>query len=112
MNKRCKKKEQGYRFMERRRMHILDTQSCGRREHERRLEVAEKAVAGCTGEFRTGQSVLHWMIERFKSAKEPLMQLKKKKRPVWFNATIIMALGVCDVTYAGRKWRDPCCQVH
>ena len=40
------------------------------------------------------------------------MLLKKNSRPVWFDATIIVALGMLDVTYDGRKWRDPCCQVH
>ena len=112
MNSRCNNMERAYAFMERKRMHILDTQSCGRREHERRLEFEEKAVAGCTGKFRTGQSVLHWWSGWFASAIVPPLQLKKNRRPKWYDATIMMALGVRDATYAGRPWHRPCYQVH
>ena len=105
MTKRCRKIEQGCLFMERKRMHILDTQSCGRREHERRSDAR-------TGTLSTGQSVFHWWAGWFKSATEPPMQLRKKLRPAWFDATIIMALGFRNVTYAGRQWREPCYQVH
>ncbi len=47
-----------------------------------------------------------------KSAIEPLMQLKKKLRPMWLDATIIMALGVRDVSCAWHLVEAPCYQVH
>ena len=78
-------------------MPFFDNESWGRREHERRCSEAS------TGKVRTGQSVLHWWAGWFASATEPPMQLKKKLRPVWLDATIIMALGLHDVTYAGRE---------
>ena len=86
-------------------MHILDTQSCGRRERERGSEVR-------TGKFSTGQPVLHWWSGWFASAIVPPLQLKKNLRPKWYDATIMMALGVRDATYAGRPWHRPCYQVH
>ena len=98
--KRLRKLEEGILHSERNRTAHLDTESWQFRSRSN------------TGHFRTGQSVLHWWAGWFASATEPPTQLKKKSRPVWFDATIIMALGVCDVTYAGRQWRDPCYQVH
>ena len=87
-------------------MPFLDHESWGCfRKHEGRSEAR-------TGKFSTGQSVLHWWAGWFKSATDPPMQLKGKSRPVWFDATIIMALGFRDVAYAGRQWREPCYQVH
>ena len=100
MCKHCRKTEQRFEYKER-----LDNESWGRREHERCSEAS-------TGKFRTGQSVLHWWAGWFKSAIEPPLQLKKKLRPVWFDATIIRAQCLHDVTYARREWRHPCCQVH
>ena len=55
---------------------------------------------------------MHWWSGWFKSAAEPPVELKRKLRPVWIDATIIMALAVCDVTYDGRKWSGLCYQVH
>ena len=105
MIKRCRKIEQGDLFIERKGMHIVGTQSWGLREHERRSEAR-------IGKLSTGQSALHSWAGWFASATEPPMQLRKKLRPAWFDATIIMALGFRDVTYAGRQWREPCYQVH
>ena len=105
MIKRCRKIEQGDLLIERKRMHIVGIQSCGRREHERRSEAR-------VGKLSTGQSALHSWAGWFASATEPPMQLRKKLRPAWFDATIIMALGVCNVTYARRQWRDPCHLAH
>ena len=107
MIKRCRKIEQGDLFIERKRMHIVGTQSCGRREHERQME-----VAGCTGEFRTGQSVLHWWAGWFETFTKPPKQLKKKGRPVWYDATILLELGLRHVTYAGLPWHRHCYKVH
>ena len=86
-------------------MPFLDNESWCRKEHERRSEARR-------GKFRTRQSVLHWWAGSFNAATEPPMQLNKKLRPVWFDATIIMALGVRDVTYAGLPWHRHCYQVH
>ena len=107
MSNKCKKLERAYLHMERRRMHILHTESCGRREHERRLE-----VAGCTGEFRTGRPVLHWWAGWFESFSKSPKQLNKKLRPVSYDATIVLALGLRHVTYAGLPWHRHCYQVH
>ena len=104
MSKRWRKTEQGFTYKERQRMRFLDNESWGRREHEGRSEAR-------TGKLSTGQSVLHWWAGWFASATEPPMQLRKKLRPAWFDATIIMALGFRDVAYAGRQWREPCYQV-
>ena len=85
-------------------MTFLNKESWGRRDHERRSEAR-------TGKFRTGQSVLHRWAGWFASATEPPMQLNKKLRPGWFDATVVMALGVRPLTYAGRQWHEPCYQV-
>ena len=106
MSRRRRKTEQGFEYKERQRMPFLDNESWGRREHERRCSEAS------TGKFRTGQSMLHWWAGWFKSSTEPPMQLKQSLGPVWFDAKIVTALGLQDVTYAGREWRDPCYQVH
>ena len=85
---RLRKIEQRFEYKERQRMYNLDTQSCGRREHEGRSEAR-------TCKFSNGQSVLHWWARWFASATGPPMQLNKKSlRPGWFDATVVRTLGV------------------
>ena len=105
MSKRCRKTEQGFEYKERRRMPFLENESWGRWEHDRCSEAS-------TGKFRTWQSVLHWWAGWFKSATEPPMQLNKKLRPVWYDATILLELGLRQVTYAGLPWHRHCYKVH
>ena len=105
MSNKCKKLERAYLHMERKRMTFLDKESWGRREHDRCSEAR-------TGKFRTGQSVLHWWAGWFKSATEPPMQLNKKLRPVAYDATIVLELGLRHVTYAGLPWHRHCYKVH
>ena len=63
---------------------------------------AGSASAGPSpAKFAVGQSVLHWWSGWMQEAKEPPKQLKGKKRPAWFDATIISAVGIKTMKYAG-----------
>ena len=62
--------------------------------------------------FGTGQSVHHWWSSWFKTAEEPRPQLQGNNRPKWYDASIICALGVKRVKYAGHWFEEHTYQVH
>ena len=62
--------------------------------------------------FGTGQSVHHWWSSWFKNAEEPRSQLQGNNRPKWYDASIVCALGVKRVKYAGHWFEEHTYQVH
>ena len=67
--------------------------------------------------FEIGQAVHHWWSSWFYTATVPLMQIqgvatRKRGRPAWYDARIIMALGVKKLVYAGHEIEKHCYQVH
>lgn len=81
----------------------------------------ESALAAATGQsapaevgakFETGQSVHHWWSSWFKTATEPKTQLQGKNRPNWYDASIVAALGMKRVRYAGQWFDEHTYQVH
>ena len=54
----------------------------------------------------------HWWSTWFKTALEPRPQLQGKNRPKWYDASIVCALGVKRVRYAGHWFEEHCYQVH
>ena len=74
---------------------------------------AEVQAAPHPAAFGTGQSVHHWWSTWFKTALEPRPQLQGKNRPKWYDASIVCALGVKRVRYAGHWFeQEHCYQVH
>ena len=62
--------------------------------------------------FGTGQSVHHWWSSWFKTAEVPRTQLQGNNRPKWYDASIVCALGVKRVKYAGHEFEEHTYQVH
>ena len=105
--KRLRKLEEAYERNE--------TQKMKRLEVESALEEKSSAPAPSSrsvGKLSTGQSVHHWWASWFKTATEPVMQIRKGQRPNWYDASIVTALGVKRVQYAGRWFEEHTYQVH
>ena len=105
LSKKHRKLEQAFAHQEFRKIKGAEVESIV-------ANMAAAKSATPTAKFSTGQSVLHWWSSWFKTASEAPTQLKKKSRPAWFDATIIMALGIQKVRYAGKEWHEHCYQVH
>ena len=75
-------------------------------------EPAEPLQAPVDPAFGTGQSVHHWWSSWFKAAEKPKPQLQGANRPKWYDASIICALGVKRVKYAGHWFEEHTYQVH
>ena len=75
-------------------------------------EIQQLPAAPHPAAFGTGQSVHHWWSTWFKTALEPRPQLQGKNRPKWYDASIVCALGVKRVKYAGHWFEEHCYQVH
>ena len=104
--RRLSRQEKGFAHMEHKNTNVEDIQSRHSRESQ--------DVRGPQAEpmFSTGQSVLHWWSSWFRTATAPLMQISKKSRLAWFDATIIASLGQREVQYAGYTWTSYAYQVH
>ena len=105
LSKKHRKMEQGFAHQKLRKMRGAEIEG-------KLAEMAAKVATAKEPKFRYGQSVLHWWSSWFKTASEPPTQLKKKSRPAWFDATIVLALGIEKVRYAGKEWHEHCYQDH
>jgi hypothetical protein len=72
----------------------------------------QRAIHAPGSLFTGGQSVHHWWNICFKDAKGPLLQLTAKTRPKWYDATVMAAVGVKTMMYAGISFEQPVYQVH
>jgi len=123
-SKRLRRKEKGYAHSELQWMKRAHYESAvfnvfvenSKKESSTAVSNLSSLPAFQPAKLCTGQTVQHWWASWFKTATEPKTQIGGKKggkqRPEWYDATIVTALGVNRVMYAGRWFEEHTYQVH
>ena len=71
-----------------------------------------ESIARLVQAFKTGQRVHWWFANWFPTAEEPPAKIKGSMRPKWYSSSIIKALGIKTVKYAGVVSTEHCYQTY
>ena len=124
LSKKHRQMQKGFEYQEKSKMRKVDYESHLLRAVESEMlakEIAQEDAEMLTKlakvqeqepKFRNGQSVLQWWAAWMDKCTVVPKQLKGKARPAWFDATVVVAQGIGETSYAGTNWREHLYQVH